>query len=130
MTLKELSKYHDMKIEVDDLKNRIEEIESTIVKASKFSDMKVDRSFSTTSPTEQLVIKLEKLKNNYNSKSLLLIDEMEKIETYLDTIDDYEVRTIMRKRFIDLLTWEQVALDMHYSNAVPYYKVRKFLNRG
>jgi predicted nuclease with TOPRIM domain len=128
MTLKQLSKYHDMKIEVDDLKNRIEELESTIVKASKFSDMKVDRSFSNTSPTEQLVIKLEKLKNKYNTKSLLLLDEMERIEAYLDTINDNEVRTIMRKRFIDLMTWEEVAMQMHYSNPVPYYKVRKFLN--
>lgn len=128
MTLKQLSKYHDLKIELDDLHNRIKELETTIVKASKYSDMKVDRSFSNTSPTEQLVIKLEKLKNKYNTKSLLLLDEMERIESYLDTINDNEVRTIMRKRFIDLMTWEEVAMQMHYSNPVPYYKVRKFLN--
>ena len=128
MTIKELSKYHDLKVEVDDLLNRINELESTIVKASKFSDMKVDKSFSNTSPTEQLVIKLEKLRSKYNAKSLLLLDEMERIETYLDTINDNEVRTIMRKRFIDLLTWEKIAETMHYSNPVPYYKVRKFLN--
>ena len=128
MTLKQLSKYHDLKIELDDLHNRIKELEATIVKASKYSDMKVDRSFSNTSPTEQLVIKLEKLKNKYNTKSLLLLDEIERIESYLDTINDNEVRTIMRKRFIDLMTWEQVAETMHYSHYVPFYKVRKFLN--
>jgi hypothetical protein len=26
------------------------------------------------------------------------------------------------------MTWEEVAMQMHYSNPVPYYKVRKFLN--
>lgn len=127
MTLKELSKYHDIKVEVDDLQRRIYELETTIVKASKYSDTKIDKSITNTSPTEELAIKLDKLRKTYVGKQIRLTSELEKIEEYLCTINDSEVRTIMRKRFIDLLTWEQVALDMHYSNAVPYYKVRKYL---
>lgn len=127
MTLKELSKYHDIKVEVDDLQRRIYELETTIVKASKYSDTKIDKSITNTSPTEELAIKLNKLRKTYVGKQITLTSELEKIEEYLCTINDSEVRTIMRKRFIDLLTWEQVALDMHYSNAVPYYKVRKYL---
>lgn len=127
MTLKELSKYHDIKIEVDDLQQRIYELESTIVKAAKYSDTKIDKSITNTSPTEELAIKLDKLRKTYVGKQIILTSELEKIEEYLNTINDSEVRTIMRKRFIDLLTWEQVALDMHYSHYVPYYKVRKYL---
>ena len=89
--------------------------------------MKVDRSFNNTSPTEEVAIKINKLKDTYNKKQVKLLGELEIIENYLETITDSEVRTIMRKRFIDLLTWEQVAETMHYSNAVPYYKVRKYL---
>lgn len=127
MTLKELSKYHDIKVECDDLTARIKELELTILKSSKFSDSKV--SFNGNSnPTEQLVIKLTKLKEKYDKKQYYLIEEMEKIEDYLNTINDSEIRTIMRKRFIDLLTWEQVAAQLNYSNPVPYYKVRKYLS--
>ena len=129
MTLKELSRYHDLKVELDDLSHRISELELTLVKATKYSDMKVDRSFSNTSPTEEIAIKINKLKDNYNHKQLRLLSELEKIEEYLETITDSEIRTIMRKRFIDLLTWEQVADTMHYSNPVPYYKVRKYLGK-
>ena len=129
MTLKELSKYHDIKVEVDDLQRRIYELETTIVKASKYSDTKIDKSITNTSPTEELAIKLNKLRKTYVGKQITLTSELEKIEEYLNTINDSEIRTIMRKRFIDLLTWEQVAELLHYSNPVPYYKVRKYLGR-
>lgn len=130
MTLRELSKYHDIKIELNDLENRIKELESTFVKATKYSDMKVDRSFSNSSPTEQIFTRINNLKEKYNDKQIKLFDELAKIEEYLDKVDDSSVRTIMRKRFIDLMTWEEVATDMHYSNPVPYYKVKEYLNRN
>lgn len=129
MTLKELSKYHDIKIELNDLENRIKELESTLVKATKYSDMKVDRSFSNTSPTEEIFIRINNLKEKYNDKQIKLFDELSKIEEYLDKVDNSSVRTIMRKRFIDLKTWEEVAADMNYSNPVPYYKVKEYLNK-
>ena len=129
MTLKELSKYHDIKIELNDLENRIKELESTLVKATKYSDMKVDRSFPNTSPTEEIFIRINNLKEKYNDKQIKLFDELSKIEEYLDKVDNSSVRTIMRKRFIDLKTWEEVAADMNYSNPVPYYKVKEYLNK-
>lgn len=129
MTLKELSKYHDLKIELDDLSQRINELELTLVKATKYSDMKVDRTFNNSSPTEDVAFKINKLKETYSNKQIHLLGELQIIENYLETITDSEVRTIMRKRFIDLLTWEQVAEQLHYSNPVPYYKVRKYLGK-
>lgn len=129
MTLKELSRYHDLKIELNDLENRIKELESTLVKATKYSDIKVDRSFSNTSPTEEIFIRINNLKEKYNNKQIRLFDELTKIEEYLDKVDNSSVRTIMRKRFIDLKTWEEVAADMNYSNPVPYYKVKEYLNK-
>lgn len=129
MTLKELSRYHDLKIELNDLENRIKELESTLVKATKYSDMKVDRSFSNTSPTEEIFIRINNLKEKYNNKQIKLFDELTKIEEYLDKVDNSSVRTIMRKRFIDLKTWEKIADELHYSNPVVYYKVKNYLNK-
>ena len=129
MTLRDLSKYHDLKIELLDIDSRIKELESTLVKATKYTDMKVDRSFSNSSPTEEIAIRIKSLKENYNKKQIKLFDELAKIEEYLDKVDNSEVRTIMRKRFIDLMTWEEVADNMHYSKPVPYYKVKEYLNK-
>ena len=129
MTLKQLSKYHDVKIELDDLSNRIKELELTLIKTTKIDENKVDTTFVNGSPTERIVIKINDLKTKYSNKQIDLIDELSKIEDYLDTIDDNEVRTIMRKRFIDLMTWEQIAEQMHYSNPVVYYKVKNYLSK-
>lgn len=129
MTLQELSKYHDIKIELEDLENRLTELETTLIKATKYSDTKVDRTFSNSSPTEEIVIRINNLKNKYNDKQIKLFDELTRIEEYLDTINNNEVRTIMRKRFIDLHTWEEIAEELHYSNPVPYYKIREYLKR-
>ena len=129
MTLKQLSKYHDVKIELDDLSNRIKELELTLIKATKIDENKVDTTFANESPTERIAIKINDLKTKYSNKQIDLIDELSKIEDYLDTIDDNEVRTIMRKRFIDLMTWEKIAEQMHYSNPVVYYKVKNYLSK-
>lgn len=129
MTFKQLSKYHDIKIELDDLSNRIKELEMTLIKATKIDENKVDATFVNSSPTERIAIKINDLKNKYSNKQIDLLDELSKIEEYLDTIDNNEVRTIMRKRFIDLMTWEKIADELHYSNPVVYYKVKNYLNK-
>ena len=87
MTLKELSKYHDLKVELDDLSGRINELELTLIKAAKYSDMKVDRSFNNTSPTEEVAIKINKLKDL--EESLKQFKDL-KIEAYFDYHIDNE----------------------------------------
>ena len=43
------------------------------------------------------------------------IDLRERIETAICAIPDGRLRDLMRYRYIDGLTWEQIAVEMHYS---------------
>lgn len=127
MTLAELSKYHDIKVELNDLKIRISEIESTLIKSTKYSDTKSSNIFNTSSPTEKVAFQLSKLKEKYDDKVYDLINEQIKIENYLDLVSDSEVKTIMRYRFIDCLTWNEIADKLKYSRANPYIKIKNYL---
>lgn len=127
MTLAELSKYHDIKVELNDLKTRIKEIELTLVKSTKYSDTKSSNTFNTSSPTERTAFQLCKLKEKYDDKVYDLINEQIKIENYLDLVSDSEVKTIMRYRFIDCLTWNEIADKLKYSRANPYIKIKNYL---
>lgn len=127
MTLAELSKYHDIKVELNDLKIRINEIESTLIKSTKYSDTKSSNIFNTSSPTEKAAFQLSKLKEKYDDKIYDLINEQIRIENYLDLVRDSEVRAIMRYRFIDCMTWNEIADKLNYSRANPYIKIKKYL---
>ena len=127
MTLAELSKYHDIKVELEDLRKRIKEIETTLLQSTKYSDNKTTNIFNNSSPTEKTAIQLCKLKEKYDDKVYELINEQLKIENYLDLVKDSEVKTIMRFRFIDCLTWEVIADKLSYSRANPYIKVKNYL---
>ena len=127
MTLAELSKYHDIKVELADLKRRIDEIESTLIKSTKYSDMKSTNIFNNSSPTEKAAFQLCKLKEQYDIKVYDLISEQIRIEKYLDSVMDSEVKTIMRYRFIDCLTWVEIAEQLNYSRANPYIKIKNYL---
>lgn len=127
MTLAELSRYHDIKVELNDLKIRIEEIESTLIKSTKYSDTKSSNLFNNSSPTEKAAFQLSKLKEKYDGKIYDLINEQIKIENYLDLVRDSEIRAIIRYRFIDCMTWNEVADKLNYSRANPYIKIKNYL---
>lgn len=127
MSIQELSKYYFIKQEILEINEKIKSLELTIVKATKFSDNKVNNGTTNSNPTEEHVTLLIKLKDVLYKKSLSLVEEQLKIEKYLSEIDDAEVRLIMRKRFIDCRQWDQIADELHYSRPVPYYKVRNYL---
>ena len=39
---------------------------------------------------------------------LLVLEEKEKIERFIETIPDSQLRTIVRLRNIDLMTWQEI----------------------
>ncbi len=129
MTIKELSKYHNLKVELLQLEDNIKEIESTIIGASKITDTSFNKSFNNGSPTERISIKLTKLKDKVNDKKEELLNEFWKIEQFLNTVDDNEIRIIIRKRFLESKTWQKVADEMAPSSdrTTPYYQLKKYL---
>lgn len=126
MTIKELSKYHNIKIEIKQLEDTVEELESTIIGSSKVTGMPTAIN-GNSSPTERIGIKLAQLKLKIETKKESLIDEAHKIEDYLATIEESEIRIIVRKRFLEGKTWKEVSKDIIADRSTPYYKLKKYL---
>lgn len=129
MTIKQLSKYHNLKVELAQIEDDIKEVEATVIGASKITGMPSSKSFNNDSPTERIGIKLAKLKDKVDKKREELLDEFDKIEHFLATVNDNEIRIIIRKRFIEGKTWQKVADETSPSSdrTTPYYQLKKYL---
>lgn len=128
MTIHDLSKCHNLKIEIKQIKDNIEEIETTIIGSSKIAGIPITSSSNNSNPTERIGMKLAKLKTTLENKTDKLLDELNKIEDFLNTVDDGEIRIIIRKRFIEGKTWKEVSKDIIADRSTPYYKLKKYLN--
>lgn len=128
MTIHDLSKYHNLKIEIKQIKDNIEEIETTIIGSSKIAGIPITSSSNNSNPTERIGMKLAKLKTTLENKTDKLLDELNKIEDFLNTVDDGEIRIIIRKRFIEGKTWKEVSKDIIADRSTPYYKLKKYLS--
>lgn len=122
MTEKELSKYYNLKREVQDLEERIAEFGSG-VKSAQIKEVSVSSSHSTRSIQETKVELVAKL----TEKRLSALEQYLEIERYIEDVDDVEIRNIMRYRFLDLLKWEEIAEKMFQDRTTIAKKVRKYL---
>lgn len=126
MTIKELSKYHYIKLEINQLRDRITELDKTIIGSSKMSLMP-RKTGDVSNPTEQLAEKRVKLVSILNKKYEKLYSEEIKIEKFLETIDDVKVRIIIRARFIDGKNWNTIGKELNFERTTPYYHLKKYL---
>lgn len=125
MTIKELSKYHDLKVEIPQLEHRIIQLEQTIVGASKITGTPIGTGISN--PTERIGIKLAKLRTKLLKKIEELLDKETKIEEFLETVEDAKVRIIIRKRFFEGKSWNDIGHELNFERTTPYYHLKKYL---
>lgn len=126
MTIIELSKYHLIKIEIEQLDNIIKDFEATLLSSSKMKEV-ISSSNNNSNPTEKLALKLSQLKDELILKKRKLTDENIKIESFLATVDDAEIRIIIRKRFLEGKTWQVISEELNMDRTTPYYKLNKYL---
>lgn len=123
--MKNYNKLYYLKIEIEDLKKEIENL--TVLSSSKVSDM--PKGSGTSNPTEQYLIKKQRLIEKLNKNLEKYIDELTEIEVFISNIEDEEIRLIARYRFINNLTWERIGMKMNYDKSVCYRKLKKYLER-
>ena len=126
MTITDLSKYHLIKIEIEQLDNIIKDFEAALLSSSKIKET-ISSTNNNSNPTETLALKLTQLKNELIVKKRKLTDENIKIENFLATVDDVEIRIIIRKRFLEGKTWQVIAKELIMDRTTPYYKLNKYL---
>jgi len=122
MTENELSRYFQLKKEVEDIERRIKEL-GVGVASIKIKEISVYGTTAKESIQEKIAI----LNDTYLEKRLSALEEYVKIERYIGGIDDPEIRTLMRYRFLDLYTWEQIAEKTYQERTTVAKKIRRFL---
>lgn len=126
-----LLQYIDVKSEIADLEDRINKINdkgyviSDSVKGSSKEFPYTTRNYTVTGLDNVSINKVKKLKNILEEKRNSLIDLNIQAEEFLETIEDSEMRIILRNKYIDNKNYIQIAHDMN-----NLYKKKKYTADG
>lgn len=122
MTEKELSRYYFLKKEIEDLENRLREF------GVGLSAINLDKEISGTSAHISIQEKRAILMEKWINARLTALEEYLKIESYIEKVDDSEIRQIMRYRFLDLYDWYKIGELTHSHRTTAYKKMINYIN--
>lgn len=123
MNEKELSQYYWLEKEIKSLEEKIEELGYGIG-AVEIKDTIVTSSHPKSSIQEKRILLINQLtiaKEKAQKKYL-------EIEKYIETLEDTEIRIIMRFRFLDLMSWYEIGDILHYDRSTVSKKLKKYIN--
>ncbi len=131
MTVKELSKLYYLKklIERDEL--RIIELRSRMLPGSINLDG-MPRASSPSNKMEESLAAIFDIDERLKKERAEYIKEQIAIEEYIRSVDDLQIRLILSYRFVDMLTWKQIAIRIGGGNTEDSVKKMcyRFLKRS
>ena len=128
MNKKELSKYYHLTNEIKDLQEKIKELDLTLISSPLLTGM--PHSNKVSNPTEQRNILILTLKRKLEIREAKAMEELIKIEDYISSIEDIELRQIFDKRYVQWKSWEVIANEIHMSERNVFRKVSKYLKEN
>ena len=127
MTKKRLEQYSSIKAEIKKLEDEIKEAKIADREKSQLTDT-VTGSYPEYPFTKHTVtIKgvdygSDLLTRRLKEKAFLLDEERTYIEKWLDTVEDSQMRTIIRMKFVKGLTWQQIATELDAPHKMEKFK--------
>ena len=118
-----LNKLYYLKLDIENIKDEIKSL--PIISSPSMSGMPHGTDIS--SPVMSYVLKKEALIEKLNSKIEKYTEELIRIEDVIDKIDDVEIKTIARMRFIQNMRWEDIADKIHLERTTCSKKLKKHL---
>ena len=125
MRAEELNELYWLNKEVEDLESRIKEL--TFLSASVLSDEPHAKG-NKNEPTQKLAFQIIKLKNRLHETQLLILEEKEKLERFIETVPDSKMRSILRLRCIDLKSYKEIGSILKLDRKTVSTKYNDFLN--
>lgn len=131
--MKVMTKLYWLRTENKDLRKRIKDIEDKISELTNLGSAPVNdmpKGNDVGSPTEKYVIKLISLKDKRQELIFKSLEIEEETEEEIIAIDDPEIRTLMRKYYIDGMSWNEIARTYYKKNcdgSTPRKKVNLYL---
>ena len=128
MTKKELKNLYYLKKEIKEQQKRLEELESLATNCTaKITGLPNGNGVSDK--IGNYTTEIADLKNLIEKNLEKCIEEHKKLTTFINNIEDSQLRLILTLRYIDHLTWQQIAFEMGcHDEQTPRKKHNKFLN--
>ena len=123
--MRKLNTLYWLKREREQIENQIKEL--TVLSAVSMSGMPSGSTVS--SPVEKFNERLEQLKSKLQRKCEEILTETERIEAYIENIDDAEIRVLARKRFIDNKTFQTIGDEMFIDKTTAFKKLKRYMER-
>jgi len=124
MSEKELSRYYYLKKEIEDLQKRINELEETGgVSGIQYREVDVMSTPKNNPIQERLVILIDKL----TERRISAIEEYLKIESYIESIEDSEIRQILRYRYMDLKKFKEIEKLVFMDRTTIYRRIKPYI---
>lgn len=127
MTIKELSQLYYLNREIEDCQRRLEWLEARRGVSAVLLDDMPHGSGPPRSSVEQLAAEIVDIKAIIHAKQIECLHERNRLERYIAGIADSETRMIFEFRFVDCMSWEQVAYHMGDGNTAE--RVRQVCSR-
>ncbi|WP_338433255.1 RNA polymerase subunit sigma-24 [Clostridium sp. LBM24168] len=115
MNKKELSQLYYLNREIEQLKSRIEELECIAVSdTSRITGMPHVTGISDK--VGRYVAEIADLKELLNLNLKKCFYELNRLNRYIESIDDSQMRMIMTLRYVNGLSWRQIAFSIGGGN--------------
>lgn len=118
MTIKEKKEFlNSYKLINSEINRLLSECESYRELAKKITPTYSDtpKSQNTNSKIEIAVEKIATLESEINNKIIELLVKKEQIEKAISAINNTTLEEVLKRKYINCQTWEQIAVDMNYS---------------
>lgn len=123
--MKNLNKLYWLKKEVSQIEDQIREL--TILSAFEMSGM--PSSNSVSSPVEKFYARLDKLRIKLEKAKEKVVVEKERLESYIENIEDAEIRVLARARYLECKTWEVIGDENHMDRRTASRKLEKYFGK-
>jgi hypothetical protein len=57
------------------------------------------------------------------------VEEVERLESYIESVDDDEIRTLARARYLECKTWEVIGDENHMDRRTASRKLEKYFGK-
>lgn len=132
MTIKELSQVYELQREIESYDRRIDELRAqrTAIQAPSFDKDPTgghgDPAHSKIEALTAEIIDLEELMRLHRAQRVV---EHQRLERYIRSVDDPQVRQIIHLRYAELRAWPDVAKAMHYSTEAVKKRLYRYLEK-
>ena len=129
MTEKELRKLYYLQRELEHIQHEIRKLDLEVGVASP-ALTGMPKAARTVSAVERIALERTAFYERLHSIEAMIQIEIDKIMKFIYACPDSEVRQIMTMRYIHMLTWEQIGLNMFMARDTARRKVMRYIRKN